>query len=172
MIKTLSIIIGTILILAGCENHNQDNESSKVISDSLTAPSITYTPLLVSENRAGPFSIIYQDTVTLLGYQARSGTMNLMESFTENPELMGYIKIEKAYSFGPDSYVLIISTGENGLSCPATTYAISFDTKSEHVDGVTGIDGCAETLDSLAEGNKLTIKKDGETTIIYNGVIK
>lgn len=166
------LIISTILILAGCENHNQDNDPPKAISNNITAPSIIYTPLLVAENKAGPFSTIYQDTVTLLVYQARSGTMNLMEAVTDHPDLMGYIVINKVYSFGPNRYVLIVSTGENGRSCPATTYAISFDTKSEYIDGVTGIDGCAETLDSLAEGNKLTIKKDGEATVIYNGVIK
>lgn len=170
MNKPLSITACTLILLAGCDQESTHKYLGK--NESPVAPTISYVPILASDDEAGPFSIVRLDTTNLLGYQARSGTMNLMEAVTDHPDLMGYIVINKVYSFGPDRYVLIVSTGESGLSCPATTYAISFDTKREYVDGVTGIDGCAETLDSLAEGNKLTIKKDGEATVIYNGVIK
>ncbi|MBD9415242.1 hypothetical protein IB234_11825 [Pseudomonas sp. PDM16] len=170
MKKLLSITACILILLAGCNQENTPKEPGKI--EAPAAPMTSYVPIFVSGNEAGPFSIIRLDTTNLLGYQARSGTMNLMEAVTDHPDLMGYIVINKVYSFGPDRYVLIVSTGENGRSCPATTYAISFDTKNEYVDGATGIDGCAEALDSLAEGNKLTIKKDGAATVIYNGVIK
>lgn len=172
MRKLLSIIASTTLILAGCENKSQESIQNKAISADITAPSIAYDPLRVSNNEAGPFSIIYQDTVTLLSYQARSGTMNLMGSILENPELTGYVAINKAYSFGAHRYVLVVSTGELGVSCPARTYVLSFDTKQESVDGYSEIEGCSEVVESLSEGNKLTIKKDGKATIVYNGIAK
>lgn len=98
--------------------------------------------------------------------------MNIMEQVVEDPEFTTYVVIEKAYAFGPTKYVLIISTGESGMSCPATTYAVSFDTASESVDGKTTIDGCSESVDSLADGNKLIIKKEGEPTEIFNGIVR
>ncbi len=97
--------------------------------------------------------------------------MNLLESVVEYADSTGYVTIEKAYAFGPNKYVLIVSTGENGMSCPATTYVLSFDTQSEHVDGKASIDGCSEEVESFAEGNKLSIKKEGETTVVFNGKV-
>lgn len=52
--------------------------------------------------------------------------MNILEHVVEYPDGTGYVNVEKAYSFG-SKYLLIVSTGENGNSCPATTYAIAFD---------------------------------------------
>lgn len=132
------------------------------------APSITYQPILVSGSEIGPFSISGHD----INYQSRAGVMNIMEQVIDEPEYATYVAIEKAYAFGPNKFVLIISTGEGGNSCPATTYAVSFDTKTESVDGKSSIDGCSETVDSLADGNKLIIKKDGASTEVYNGLVK
>ena len=132
------------------------------------APSITYQPILVSGSEIGPFSISGHE----INYQSRAGVMNIMEQVIDEPEYATYVAIEKAYAFGPNKFVLIISTGEGGNSCPATTYAVSFDTQTESVDGKTSIDGCSETVDSLADGNKLIIKKDGASTEVYNGLVE
>lgn len=136
------------------------------------APSISYESLQVSDDSAGPFSTAYRGMGAALNYQSRAGVMNLMEAVVEDPELTGYVKIEKAYAFGPSQYVLIVSTGEGGRACPASTYALSFDTKSESVDGITEVEGCSEMVEAISEGNKLTVKKDGAATIIYNGTVK
>lgn len=135
-------------------------------------PSIRYEALLTTSDSGGPFSIEYLDMGTALTYQSRAGMMNLMEYVVEDPESTGYVSIEKVYSFGPHNYVLVVSTGEMGKSCAANTYAFSFDSNREVVDGKTTIDGCSETVESFAEGNKLSIRKDGETTVVYNGAVK
>jgi hypothetical protein len=57
------------------------------------------------------------------------------------------------------------------MSCPATTYVLSFDTQSEYVDGNASIDGCSEIVEAFADGNKLSIKKEGETTVVFNGKV-
>jgi hypothetical protein len=137
-----------------------------------TAPAIAYSPELISDDAAGPFTVEHMDLGTALNYQSRAGILNLMESVVEDPESTGYVKIEKAYSFGPNKYVLIISTGESGNSCPASTYVISFDTKGEYVDGKASIDGCSEVVEAFADANKLSIKKEGETTVVYNGKVE
>jgi len=136
------------------------------------APSIAYEAVLVSGSDAGPFTVAHMDLGTAITYQSRAGVMNLMESVIEDPEATGYVTIEKAYAFGPNKYVLIVSTGENGMSCPASTYVLSFDTQSEHVDGKANIDGCSEEVESFADGNKLSIKKEGETTVVFNGKVQ
>jgi hypothetical protein len=129
---------------------------------------------MVSDSDAGPFSVSYTDYMDqgiAITYLSRAGVMNLLESVIEYPEATGYVKIEKAYAFGPDRFVLIVSTGEFGRSCPAATYVLSFDTQSEHVDGSASIDGCSEIVEAFAEGNKLSIKKEGETTVVFNGKV-
>ena len=135
------------------------------------APSIAYESVLVSGEEAGPFTVTSMDSGNAITYQSRAGVMNLLESVVEYPDGTGYVTIEKAYAFGPNKYVLIVSTGENGMSCPATTYVLSFDTQSEYVDGKASIDGCSEEVESFAEGNKLSIKKEGETTVVFNGKV-
>lgn len=135
------------------------------------APSIEYEAILISGDTAGPFDTAYMDLGTALNYQSRAGVANLMEQVVEDPEATGYVKIEKVYAFGPDRYVLVVSTGESGNSCPATTYVFSYDTKGEYVDSKASIDGCSETVEAFAEGNKLSIKKEGATTVIYNGKV-
>ncbi len=135
------------------------------------APSVAYESVLVSGEEAGPFTVTAMDSGNAITYQSRAGVMNLLESVVEYADSTGYVTIEKAYAFGPNKYVLIVSTGENGMSCPATTYVLSFDTQSEHVDGKASIDGCSEEVESFAEGNKLSIKKEGETTVVFNGKV-
>lgn len=136
------------------------------------APSVAYEAVLISDGAAGPFTTEYMDLGTALNYQSRAGSLNIMESVVEDPESTGYVKIEKAYSFGPHKYVLVVSTGESGMSCPASTYVLSFDTKGEYVDGKASVDGCSEMVEAFADGNKLNIKKEGETTIVYNGTVQ
>lgn len=136
------------------------------------APSVAYQAVLVDGDGAGPFTISHMEIGTALNYQSRAGVMNIMEYVVEDAEATGYVAIEKAYSFGPSKYVLIVSTGEFGNSCPATTYAVSFDTASESVDGKTSIAGCSEIVEAMSEGNKLTVKKDGEATVVFNGIVK
>ena len=132
------------------------------------APSVTYQPVLISGDQAGPFTVGSE----AINYQSRAGVMNILEQVLEDPELSTYVVVEKAYAFGPDRYVLIISTGEGGRACPATTYAVSFSTTTESVEGSATVDGCSEAVDSLAQDNKLTIKKDGVATEIFNGIVR
>ncbi|MBU6957221.1 hypothetical protein KRR23_05655 [Pseudomonas sp. CVAP len=132
------------------------------------APSIAYQPILILGEKIGPFTISGHE----INYQSRAGVMDIMGQVIDEPEYATYVGIEKAYAFGPNKFVLVISTGEGGNCCPATTYAVSFDTQTESVDGKTSIDGCSETVDSLADGNKLIIKKEGASTEVYNGLVK
>ncbi|CAM3883315.1 putative lipoprotein [Pseudomonas reidholzensis] len=139
-----------------------------VVNLAPTAPSVAYQPLLISGEEAGPFTL---DGLHI-NYQSRAGVMDVMEQVLEEPEYATYVVIEKAYAFGPDKFVLVISTGESGNSCPATTYAVSFDTKTESVDGKASVDGCSENVESLADGNKLIVKKEGAATAVYNGSVQ
>ena len=143
-----------------------------IVAAEVPAPAVAYEAVLVSGEEAGPFTVTAMDSGNAIAYQSRAGVMNLLESVVDYPDGTGYVVIEKAYAFGPNKYVLVVSTGESGMSCPATTYVLSFDTKSEHVDGKASIDGCSEEVESFADGNKLSIKKEGETTVVYNGTVK
>lgn len=144
----------------------------QIVDVAPSAPSISYEALLTTSDSGGPFSIERIDMGTALTYQSRAGVINLMEYIVDDPEATGYVSIEQVYSFGPNNYVLVVSTGELGRSCAANTYAFSFDSKREYVDGKTVIDGCSETVETFAEGNKLSLRKEGETTVVYNGVVK
>ncbi len=135
------------------------------------APSVAYESVLVSDGEAGPFTVTPIDGGNAIYYQSRAGVLNVLESVVEYADGTGYVVIEKAYAFGPTKYVLIVSTGENGMSCPASTYVLSFDTQGEYVDGKARIDGCSEVVEAFAEGNKLSIKKEGETTVVFNGKV-
>lgn len=136
------------------------------------APSVTYVPLPVSDAGAGPFTLQQMGMGSALNYPSRAGVINLMEAIVEEAEYTGYVTIEKAYAFGPSRYVLVISTGEGGNACPASTYVFSFDSNAEQVDGKQQVDGCSEMVESLAEGNTLTIKKEGSASVVYNGQVK
>ncbi|RYY80202.1 MAG: hypothetical protein EOO69_03660 [Moraxellaceae bacterium] len=142
-----------------------------------SAPSMAYEPLYVSDTGVG-----YDEVFTfsdrgegLMGqaidYQSRAGTINIMEQVVDDIEATGYVKVEHAYKFG-DKYVLVVSTGENGNSCPATTYVFTYDKKVESVTGKSEIDGCSEMVESFAESNKLIVKKEGKASVIYNGEVK
>ncbi len=50
--------------------------------------------------------------------QTKAGPHNIMQDVVEDPEALGYLKLERAYKFG-NKYVLVVSTGENAnkLSC-------------------------------------------------------
>lgn len=135
------------------------------------APTVVYEPVLISNGEAGPFTVTSIDGGNAIYYPSRAGVLNVLESVVQYADGTGYVVIEKAYAFGPTKYVLIVSTGENGRSCPATTYALSFDTQSEFVDGKASIDGCSEIVEAFADGNKLSIKKEGETTVVFNGKV-
>ena len=140
------------------------------------APSMSYEALYVSESAVGYDDLfVLQDIPDSMSkaliYQTRAGQHNIMEEVVEDPEAIGYVDVERAYKFG-NKYVLIVSTGENGTSCPATTYAFSYDIKSESVTGKTIIEGCSEVVEAFADGNKLTVKKEDKPTIIYNGEVK
>ena len=135
------------------------------------APAVSYEPLLISEEEAGPFTVASIDGGNAIYYPSRAGALNVLESVVDYPDGTGYVVIEKAYTFGPAKYVLVVSTGENGRSCPATTYVLSFDTQHEYVDGKASIDGCSEMVETFADGNKLSIKKEGETTVVFNGKV-
>lgn len=135
------------------------------------APVVAYEAIMVSGDEAGPFTLEHTEMGNVLNYQSRAGVMDLLEYVSPDAS-SSYVVIEKAYSFGANKYVLIISTGENGRSCEATTYAFSFDTKSESIDGVVEIGGCSEIVEAFADGNKLSIKKEDETTVVYNGLVQ
>tara|TARA_B100000700_G_scaffold251867_1_gene283109 strand:+ start:1124 stop:1666 length:543 start_codon:yes stop_codon:yes gene_type:complete len=170
------------LALTGCNNADQEAATTQPVEQPTPiattsepsappAPSVSYESLLISGDAAGPFTV-ENDGFSTLNYSSRAGALNLMEAVTQDYEYLGYLTLESAYQFGPDNYVVIVSTGEGGRSCPATTYAIAFDARGEHVTGSTSIDGCSETVQSFAEGNKLMIKKEGDSTVIYNAHIE
>lgn len=159
-----------------CVNPSQQStlatRPEPMVAAEVPAPAVAYEAILVSDKEAGPFTVESLESGNAINYLSRAGVMNLLEAVVEYPDGTGYVVIEKAYAFGPNKYVLVVSTGESGMSCPATTYVLSFDTKSEYVDGKARIDGCSEEVESFADGNKLSIKKEGETTIVYNGTVK
>lgn len=134
------------------------------------APSVSYQAIISNGNTAGPFEVVSGDMTNALTYPSRAGIVNILENIIEYPDGSGYVSIEKAYTFGPHKYILVVSTGEHGRSCPASTYAISFDTQTEVASG-SSIDGCSELVETFSDGNKLSIKKEGKTTTIYNGSI-
>lgn len=140
------------------------------------APSMSYEALYVSDSGVGYDNVfLLQDIPDSMSkaliYQTKAGPHNIMEDVVEDPEALGYLKLERAYKFG-NKYVLVVSTGENGNSCPATTYAFTYDSKIESVTSKTTVEGCSVIVEALADGNKLTVKKEDKPTIIYNGEVK
>ncbi|WP_233459489.1 hypothetical protein [Pseudomonas bijieensis] len=89
-------------------------------------PGVAYQPLPVNAERAGPFTTQTEAMGTALNYQSRAGVMNVMESIVEQAEYTGYVTIEKAYTFGPSKYVLVVSTGEGGQRVPGVDLCIQF----------------------------------------------
>jgi hypothetical protein len=163
-------LVAAILLVGCSSNTTKDNNTSTQQATAVpAAPSMSYESVLISNDSVGPFNLtpMQEGIGTAINYQARIGVMNVFEQVVDDVSATGYVSVEKVYSFG-NRYVFVVSTGESGLSCPARTYAFVFDTKSESVTGKTEIDGCSESVDSLADGNKLTIKKEGQPTVIYN----
>ncbi len=157
-----------VLLISAC---GKDIETESVDAPP-PPPTVSYEPLLVSDSGVDNlFTKFYTEFGTALHYQSRAGVFDLMGSIVDNVDGTGYVVVKAAYKFGA-KYVLIISTGEQGLSCPATTYAVTFDSESESVTGKVDIDGCSEIVQSLAEGNKLIVKKDGKASVFYNGEVK
>ena len=177
--RNFSVVLFSILALlsTGCSKEpepveNPTEKTAEVVPAAPTAPTMSYEQLIVSDNAVGDiFYVQGTDYGNALNYLSRAGVINLLDYVVEYPDGTGYVVIEKAYGFG-NSYILIVSTGEHGASCPASTYAIAFDTKAEMVTGQEAIDGCSENLESLSDGNKLIVKKDGEASVFYNGEIK
>ncbi|MFC4621049.1 zinc ribbon domain-containing protein [Comamonas nitrativorans] len=131
-----------------------------------TASIQKYEPLFLSENETGqlfqissyPKNIIYKNT-------------NLLDYLFEDTDMIGYLGFEKIYQFGKN-YIFIISTGENGKICPATTYAFQVDTAADSISDKHKIDGCSENVETFSEGNKLMVKKEGDASIFYNGEVR
>ena len=125
-----------------------------------------YEPVFLSENDDGhlfkissyPKKIIYKNT-------------NLLDYLFEDTDMIGYLAFEKTYQFG-ENYIFIISTGENGNSCPATTYAFQVDTAANRISDKHEIDGCSENVETFSEGNTLMVKKEGNASIFYNGEVQ
>lgn len=177
--RLLPSLVATVLAttLVGCDNSGKTKVADTAASAATitevaekppAAPAVAYESVIISNDEAGPFKLEGSG----INYLSRAGVVNVLEGVLA-PEVLespGYVTIEKAYAFA-GNYVLIISTGESGNSCPATTYVFSYDTKSESITGKTEVDGCSETLDSFADGNKLNVKKEGKTTTVYNGVV-
>ncbi|WP_341328413.1 zinc ribbon domain-containing protein [Methylotuvimicrobium sp. KM2] len=153
--------------------HSEQSDSYRILAESVpAAPIMSYEQLIVSNGAVGDtFSVQPLEYGNAINYLSRAGVINILEYVVEYPDATGYVAIEKAYSFGT-KYVLIVSTGEGGASCPATTYAIAFDSKTESVTGKVEIDGCSENIESLSDGNKLIVKKDGAASVFFNGEVK
>lgn len=167
-----SIIISTGLASCSKVPEATSEQSVKAAESAPAAPTISYEQLIVSDDAVGDiFKKRSLETGNAIDYTTRAGVINILDHVLEYPDATGYVKIEKAYSFGA-KYILIVSTGENGNGCPATTYAIAVDSKTESVTGSENIDGCSENLESLSDGNKLIVKKDGASSTIYNAEIK
>ena len=173
VMKTKILSLALVAVIAGCgkapEEPAKPQEQTSPIP---AAPTMSYEQLIITDNAVGDVFIVSALTTgNAINYQSRAGVTNVLESIVQYPDATGYVKIEKAYKFG-EKYVLIVSTGENGNSCPATTYAFAFDTKSESVAGKKQIDGCSENVESLSDGNKLIVKKEGVASTFFNGEIK
>lgn len=161
-------------VIAGCGNSQEKGDKSSGGADSPPppAPTISYEQLITSGDAVDDVFVVQPLGIgNAINYQSRAGILNVLESVVEYPDATGYVSIDKAYKFG-EKYLLVISTGENGASCAATTYAFSFDAKSESVTGKASIDGCSENVESLSDGNKLVVKKDGAPSSFYNGDVK
>lgn len=181
-------IVGSMLalgLLAGIgfiafEHYSKRAQRSEAIVPSLAendsgnlSLDLEYEPLRVSDTSIGGiFSLNYdrEPGGMAINYRSRRGTINLMESVVDDVNLTGYVAVEKAFKFDT-RYLLIVSTGEQGLSCPATTYAFTFDPASERVSGKMQIDGCSESVIARADGNRLAVKKEGAQSVFLDGKV-
>ncbi len=166
--RTFILLPFFALSISACDKAEQKLEEKNV-----EAPRIEYKQLIVENDDSvdNVFKMRSFESGYSIDYQTRAGTINVLEYVLEYPDSSGYVKIEKAYKFG-DKYIIVVSTGENGNSCPATTYAIGIDSKSEEVTGKEGIDGCSENIETFSDGNKLIVKKEGATSTFINGEVR
>ncbi|MES2918515.1 MAG: hypothetical protein V4729_07840 [Pseudomonadota bacterium] len=172
MIKIL--LLSLVTVIAGCSKAPEApaEPQEQVAPPPPSAPTMSYEQLIITDDAVGDvFEVATLEFGNAINYQSRAGVTNVLASVVQSPDATGYVKIEKAYRFG-ETYLLLVSTGENGNSCPATTYAFAFDTKTESVTGKKEIDGCSENIESLSDGNKLIVKKDGIASTFYNGEVK
>lgn len=138
------------------------------------APKVQYESLSISETEIGNGDFHLSNPPEYNGHAifflTPAGMDNILEQVLEDPTATGYVKVEKAYKFS-DQYLLVVSTGEYGMSCPATTYVIGYDTKTHSVSGSKKLESCSENIEAMTEGNKLTVKKENESMAIYNAVV-
>ncbi len=162
-LKFASIL--TILCVVGCSDASKEQGSVE------SPIAMEYESLVVTDGSVDEaFKVEPLEFGNAINFISRAGVVNILEGVVSDVEATGYVVIDKAYRFG-SKYVLVISTGEYGASCPATSYVLVFDVKSEAVTSKSTIEGCSELVESLSEGNKLTIKKDGSSLTIVNAVI-
>lgn len=149
-------------------------EPKKVVEVAPEVPKVKYENLRISDSEIGNGDFHLSNPAEYEGhaifYLTPAGMDNILEQVVEEPEYLGYLAVEKAYKFD-DKYVLVVSTGESGNSCPATTYVIGYDTKSHSVSGSKKLESCSENIEAMSEGNKLTVKKENESLVFYNAVV-
>ena len=149
-------------------------EPQKVAELTQEAPKVKYESLRISKTEIGNGDFYLpdpaEDKSNAIFYLTPAGMDNILEQVLEDHTLAGFIVVEKAYKFD-DKYVLVISTGEYGRSCPATTYVIGYDTNSNSVSGVKKFESCSESIEAITEDNKLTVKKDDEALIFYDAAV-
>lgn len=131
-----------------------------------TAPAQKYEPVFLSENDDGHLFKI-SSYPKYIAYK----NINLLDYLFEDTDIIGYLAFERIYQFG-ENYIFIISTGENGQSCPATTYAFQVNTTADSISDKHEIDGCSENVETFSEGNTLMVKKEGNASIFYNGEVQ
>ena len=152
-------------------NENTHKEENQKNNSSPIALAPEYKELEVTEKSIGGIFQLQQPNDRIgfaINYASRKGVVNLMESVVDDVSLTGYVSVQKAYQFG-EKYIFIVSTGEWGLSCPATTYAFTYNLSQEYISGKKSIEGCSENIITLIDGNKLIVKKEGAQSIFYDG---
>lgn len=170
-IKMSMISLAILALLSSCGDKKKEENSATVAPT--TAPPELYQEVQVADFGTGPFTIspIEEGMSYALNYNTRDGEeINVLGSVVKDPTGLGLLTIEKMYSIG-DKYVAVVSTAERMPDCKATTYAFTFDSRSESVVGATNIAGCSEKVYVVVEGDKLTIKKDGKESVIVSGEI-
>lgn len=104
-----------------------------------------------------------------VAYIAPHGYQNVLEFVLNDVEAAGYVNVEAIYRYA-ERYVLVVSTGENGMSCPATTYLFTLNTRSNDVDQKAEVAGCSEDVVVQANDTTLVAQKESEAkTVVERG---
>ena len=129
-----------------------------------------YTALKVEADRVegGVFSLLALEDRSVLVHRSRSGEVHKV---IEQPARLGRLSLDKAWRFD-DQHVLVVSSDGNGSRCPSTTYVIGFDTRQVRLTGSVQLDGCSRTLEALAEGSMLILRKEGLPYVFHNGIVE